>query len=150
MALLIFLFLLVFCLLLTLARLERLGWLPLQPCHSAVASRRNPVHRLLKPRSPGDCPACRLASPVSSAGGLAPAPVRPWCEVKSRRGAPKRVNTKGFACPNPTCPYFGSTDDQIHALVGDGKHGQLERIQPFAVRLAAPRTVPDATRRCTG
>src|SRR5260370_25130944 len=57
MALLIFLFLLVFCLLLTLARLGRLGWLPLQPSHSAVASRRNPVHRLLKPRGPDDCPA---------------------------------------------------------------------------------------------
>jgi hypothetical protein len=31
-------------------------------------------------------------------------PVRPWCEVKSRRGAPKRVNSQGFACPNRTCP----------------------------------------------
>jgi transposase-like protein len=57
--------------------------------------------------------------------------VRPWREVKSRRGAPKRVNTGGFACPNPKCPYFGITDDQIHALVGDGKHGQAERIQTF-------------------
>ena len=144
MALLIFLFLLVFCLLLTLARLGRLGWLPLQPSHSAVASRRNPVPRLLKPRGPDDCPACRLASPVSSAGGSAPAPVRPWSEVKSRRGAPKRVNTKGFACPNPTCHYFGSTDDQIHALVGDGKHGQLERIQTF--RCQACRTTFSARR----
>jgi hypothetical protein len=29
------------------------------------------------------------------------------------------------------CLYFGNTDDQIHALVGDGKHGQAERIQTF-------------------
>jgi IS1 family transposase len=57
--------------------------------------------------------------------------VRPWCEVKSRRGAPKRVNTEGFACPNHQCPYFGITDAQIHALVGDGKHGSAERIQTF-------------------
>src|SRR5215470_908700 len=56
---------------------------------------------------------------------------RPWREVKSRRGAPKRVNTQGFACPNPKCPYFSITDDQIHALVGDGKHGRAERIQTF-------------------
>ncbi len=41
------------------------------------------------------------------------------------------MNTKGFACPNQKCPYFGSTDDQIHALVGDGKHGQAEQIQTF-------------------
>src|SRR5262249_34520637 len=56
---------------------------------------------------------------------------RPWREVKSRRGAPRRVNTTGFACPNPKCPYFSITDDQIHALVGDGKHGRAERIQTF-------------------
>jgi transposase-like protein len=51
--------------------------------------------------------------------------------VKSRRGAPKRVNTEGFACPNRKCPYFGITDAHIHALVGDGKHGCAERIQTF-------------------
>jgi transposase-like protein len=51
--------------------------------------------------------------------------------VKSRRGAPKRIHTDGFACPNQQCPYFGITDAHIHALVGDGKHGQAERIQTF-------------------
>ena len=61
----------------------------------------------------------------------APTPVRPWREVKSRRGAPKRIHTEGFACPNRQCPYFGITDAHIHALVGDGKHGHAERIQTF-------------------
>ncbi len=89
------------------------------------------LHRLLKPRSPDDCTACRLASTPSSGGGPAPAPVRPWCEVKSRRGAPKRVKTQGYACPNRKCSYFGITDAHVHALVGDGKHGQAERIQTF-------------------
>ncbi len=56
---------------------------------------------------------------------------RPWREVKSRRGAPKRVNTEGFACPNHQCPSFGITDAHIHVLVGDGKHGQAEQIQTF-------------------
>jgi hypothetical protein len=41
------------------------------------------------------------------------------------------VNTAGFACPNRSCAYFGITDAQIHALVGDGMHGQAERIQTF-------------------
>jgi transposase-like protein len=69
----------------------------------------------------------------SSSQGARPASasVRPWREVKSRRGAPKRVNTEGFACPNPQCAYFGITDAHVHALVGDGKHGQAERIQTF-------------------
>ena len=86
------------------------------------------VHRLLKPRTPLDCPICRL-----SCSGVrpAPAPVRPWCEVKSRRGAPKRIHTEGFACPNQKCPYSGITDAHIHALVGDGKHGRTEQIQTF-------------------
>jgi hypothetical protein len=61
-----------------------------------------------------------------------------WCEVKSRRGAPKRINTEGYACPNQQCAYFGITDSHIHALVGDGKHGHAERIQTF--RCQACRT----------
>jgi transposase-like protein len=61
----------------------------------------------------------------------AASPVRPWNEVKSRRGAPKRINTQGFACPNHQCLYSGITDAHIHALVGDGTHGRAERIQTF-------------------
>ncbi len=94
------------------------------------------LHRLLRPRCPHDCPACRLASPASPAAG--PAPVRPWCEVKSRRGAPKRIPTEGFACPNSQCLYFDITDARVHALVGDGRHGHAERIQTF--RCQACRT----------
>jgi hypothetical protein len=42
-----------------------------------------------------------------------------------------RGNTAGFACPNQQCQYFGITEAHIHALVGDGKHGQTEQIQTF-------------------
>src|SRR5215472_981141 len=67
------------------------------------------------PRCPDDCPACRLASPATSGTGPAPLAVRPWSEVKSRRRAPKRIPTAGFACPNRQCTYFGITDAHIHA-----------------------------------
>src|SRR6266702_8421722 len=127
MSLHVFLFLLVVCLL-SLALLGRLPWPHLQLSHAQAGRRRTLVHRLLKPRTPRDCPLCRLCS---SSVRPAPAPVRPWREMKSRRGAPKRVNTQGFACPNRNCPYCGITDAHIHALVGDGKHGQAERIQTF-------------------
>jgi hypothetical protein len=140
MAFHIFLFLLVICLLLTLARLGRLGWLHLQPSHSAVASRSSPGHRLLKPRSPLDCPACRLASPGSSGVEPASAPVRPWRKVKSRRGAPKRVNTAGFACPNRTCPYSGITDADIHASFW-GWQAWPGRAHPNVSRPCLPRHV---------
>src|ERR1700674_3394123 len=95
----VFVLLLVSFLILFLARLWPLCWLSLQPSHSQAARRRTLVHRLLKPRSPADCPPCRLASTPSSGGEQAPAPVHPWSEIKSRRGAPKRVNTEGYACP---------------------------------------------------
>jgi len=131
MVLHVFVFLLVVCLLLSLALLWRLDWLPLQPSHARARAIHSITQRLLKPRTPLDCPTCHLAFTASSGTGPAPLPVRPWREVKSRRGAPKRVNTAGFACPNPQCPYFGITDAQVHALVGDGKHGHGERIQTF-------------------
>jgi IS1 family transposase len=89
------------------------------------------LERLLKPRTPAACPTCRRHTTLPSS---APAPLQPpppWRECKSRRGAPKRIATDGFACPNPTCVYFRNSDATIHALVGDGTHGKVERIQTF-------------------
>jgi IS1 family transposase len=124
-------FLLVVCLLLSLTLLWCLDWLPLQPSNSRGRAIHSITQRLLKPRTPLDCPACRLAPTPLSGGEPAPLPVRPWREVKSRRGAPKRIHTSGFACPNQQCLYFAITDTSIHALVGDGTHGRAERIQTF-------------------
>ncbi len=100
MAFHVFLFLLLSLLILCLVRLCSLCWPHHCPAQPAAAARYTLIQRLLKPRSPHDCPACRLSCTLSSGVGSAPHPVRPWREVKSRRGAPKRVNTEGFACPN--------------------------------------------------
>ena len=105
----------VFFLLLCLAWLWHLYWLHHNPPHPRVGAIHTKIQRLLKPRTPLDCPACRLSCTLSSGVKPAPASVRPWHEVKSRRGAPKRVNTEGFACPNRKCPYSGITDAHIHA-----------------------------------
>ena len=86
MAVHMFLFLLVF-MLLSLALLWCLDWLHLQTSSSRGEVIHSTVHRLLSPRSPDDCSACRLASTASSGEDPAPTPVRPWREVKSRRGA---------------------------------------------------------------
>jgi hypothetical protein len=107
-------FLLVFFLILSLARLWHHGWLHLLPSPSQTEAVRTRVHRLLKPRTPLDCPSCRLACTPWPGVRPAPALVRPWSEVKSRRGAPKRIDTQGFACPNRTCLSFGITAAQIH------------------------------------
>ncbi len=144
MTLHVFLLLLLPFLILFLAHLCQLYWTHDQPSHSQAEAMRTTVQRLLKPRTPLDCPICRLSCTISSVREPAPAPVRPWREVKSRRGAPKRVNTEGYACPNRECPYFGITDAHIHALVGDGKHGHVERIQTF--RCQSCRTTFSARR----
>ncbi len=105
------------------------------------------VRRLLKPRTPHDCPACRQPSSTTPPTAATCPPIRPWREVKSRRGAPKRIATQGFACPTSTCAYYRITDAQVHALVGDGAHGKTERIQTFRCQacgttFTARRTTP--------
>ena len=127
----VFLFLLLFFLVLSLVWLCRLSVLHCGLAHWRAGAKHSVVRRLLKPRTPLDCPACCHSSTFSTDAGPSPLPVRPWSEVKSRRGAPKRVNTEGYACPNRTCLYSGITDARIHALVGDGKHGRAECIQTF-------------------
>src|SRR5262245_29123602 len=88
-----------------------------------------PIQRLLRPRTPDDCPACCQPMPAVARTTPTRALVTPWCERKSRRGAPKQIDTQGFACLNRACTYYRITDAQIHALVGDGAHGKCERIQ---------------------
>src|SRR6266576_1572686 len=125
------LLLLLFCFLLCLTWLWHRDWAHRGLQHLTVKTAHPMVHRLLKPRPPLDCPACRHASTPSLDAVPAPAPVRLCRVFKSRRGAPKRIDIEGFTCPNPQCRYFGNTDAHFHALVGDGKHGRVERIQTF-------------------
>ncbi len=99
----------------------------LRSCTAAA----NRVQPLLKPRTPDDCPACCQQAACHTHGLPARPPIRPWREVKSRRGAPKRIATQPFACPNRKCAYYQITNAQVHALVGDGTHGKAERIQTF-------------------
>lgn len=105
------------------------------------------VRRLLRPRTPDDCPACRQEVLAPTLNPPTAPPVTPWFEIKSRRGAPKRINTDGFACPNRMCVYYRITDRQIHAVVGDGAEGKAERIQSFrcqacGVTFSARRDTP--------
>lgn len=82
---------------------------PRQPSDPAVVAT---VQRLLKPRSSTDGPACRRQLAWSPLASAQPPSVRPWRELTSRRGAPKRITTDGFACPNHACLSYASTDPQ--------------------------------------
>lgn len=79
------------------------------------------IPRPWKAKSPADCPACQ--SGLQLAIHPIHRDVKPWSACKSSRGRKKKVKTQGHACPNPTCRYFGITDETIHALVGNGKRG---------------------------
>ena len=59
-------YLLVVFLMLCLALFWYLCWLPLRLSSSSGKAKRSTLHRQLMPRSPDDCPACRLASTASS------------------------------------------------------------------------------------
>ena len=67
--------------------------------------------RRLHPRTPDDCPLCRLAA------------------TSPQDVPPRRVPTEGYACRNPRCCYYGNTDAQLHALVAAGHQGRTEQIQ---------------------
>ncbi len=67
----VFVFLLVVCPFLCLALLWRHDWFHLRPSSSRGGAKRGTLHHLLKPRSPDDCPACRLGSTPSMGGGTA-------------------------------------------------------------------------------
>ena len=85
--------------------------------------------RRWKPRSPKDCPHC--CQGLSLESRPVQREVEPYAERKSTRGRKKEICTAGFACLNPLCDYFGITDDQVHALVGNGKRGIKNDIQHF-------------------
>jgi hypothetical protein len=98
--------------------------------HRALPRLSNRIRRL-HPSTPDDCPHCRkAAAPRQDLDRPAPA-VRPWREGRSRRGAPRRIRTEGYACRRPGCRYYGVTDAQIHALVAAGHQGRTDHIQQF-------------------
>jgi len=94
-----------------------------------VVAARAQVARALRPRTPEDCPECQAASQGAEEGNTVRPVVRPWSEVKSRRGRKKGLDTAGHACWNRACVYYGITDAKVHALTGYGGHGRSDRIQ---------------------
>jgi hypothetical protein len=143
-------FLLIFFLILSLAWFWRHGWLPLQPSYFKTGAVRTTVHRLLKPRTPDDCPLCHLASTPSLGAGPVPGPIRPWREVKSRRGArhPHRHSRVRLSMPavlvlwDHRCAHprgFSAMASMVRPSVS----------RPFEALPAAARLLHDGTRPCT-
>jgi hypothetical protein len=62
------------------------------------------LHRLLKPRSPDDCPACRLASTHAAGGG--PAPVRPLARGQKPPSRTQAREHRGLCLSQPAMPVL--------------------------------------------
>jgi IS1 family transposase len=80
--------------------------------------------RRLRPRTPKDCVECRVEEHL--AVPAATRMPRPWSEVKSARGRPKKHNSDGQACMNAACEYYRDTDGLHHALRWDGQRNKCE------------------------
>jgi IS1 family transposase/transposase-like protein len=85
--------------------------------------------RVLKPRTPDDCPLCRRPHPTPLLGNVRKPGVKPWPTRKSRRGPAKRVCTAGHACPNAACVYHGNAESTFHALVGNGRRNGIQQLK---------------------
>jgi hypothetical protein len=107
------------------------------PAHSE-RSLRSLVPRRLRPRSPLACPACCRSAARSSGQELSSRAVRPWREIKSRRGARHPRDERGLCLPKVRASTPGSPMRRSMRLLGDGSHGRAERIQTF--RCQACRT----------
>ena len=86
--------------------------------------------RVLHLHTPDHCRACHYAvpAPLHLAHYRKPG-VLPWRQRKDPRGTKKKIDTRGYACCNSACDYYGNIESDFHALVGKGAHGQVERIQ---------------------
>ena len=85
--------------------------------------------RPLKPKTEDDCPFCRADKVSPLEKPEIRLSLRPWSEVRNRRGGKKTIYTQGHACNNPKCIYYRIKDERIHALVGYGSHGKHEKVQ---------------------
>ena len=82
--------------------------------------------RQWRPKTPHDCPHCQAEQRLQLVH--INHEVTPWAQRKGKGGRKKAFCTKGFACLNPHCDYFGITDDTIHALVKDTDRGKDKDI----------------------
>jgi hypothetical protein len=90
---------------------------------------KSPKSQMMRPKTEKDCPQCRtMADGLGSFSRCNHSPL-PWRQVKSPRGKKKTIRTQNYFCSNEVCAYYLITDQAIHALVGNGKHGKYEDIQ---------------------
>ena len=103
--------------------------------------------RLLKPRTPDDCPECRQTRAAAADYPSTHIPVIPWRERKSRRGAPKRILTQGFPVPSAPVPTTVSPMHNSMPWWVTAPMVVASGYRPCAARRVAPPSALAAIRR---
>jgi hypothetical protein len=87
--------------------------------------------QIYRPKSQKDCPCCQaaLAQGIPLSPECQHTPLTPWDQIKGKEGPPKFICTEGHFCSNPSCRYYGISDQNIHALCGYGKQDVNKSIQ---------------------
>jgi len=150
MAFHVFVLLLVSFLIFSLAPL----WSGCEPHPGSAQSRAsgkmyNRLHRLLKPRSPDDCQACRLASTRSSGGGPVPAEVASLAGSEEPTGSPQADSHRRLRLSHHNVPllwHYRCSDPR--GFLAMASMGMLSGSKRSEVLLAAPRSALDAILRC--
>jgi hypothetical protein len=142
----------VFLLIFSLALLCSLWWPHQGPAQSRAAAQvRTRLQRLLKPRSPDDCPACRLGSTASSGEGPAPADVASLARGQKPAWSTQASQHPGVRLSQPTVPVlreYRCSDPR--GFSGMANMGRLRGSRRSVVRRAAPPSVLDVIPPCTG
>ncbi len=141
-----FVFLLVFCLLLCLALLWGLDWLYLRPSRSQEGAKRSRLPRSL----------CRAAQTIAPPVVWPPQPRRlesrrmllcgPGVRSKAAEEHPRGYPPRASLVPTRSAPTSASPMLTSTHLSGMAGMARPRRSRPFAVRPAAPPSLPGATR----
>ena len=102
--------------------------------------------RVMKPRSLKDCSECKKSKTIETII-FKPLPV-PWSQKKGQGGRKKTISTQNYFCSNPECEYYLIADEQIHALVANGRNGKYEEIRDLKVKPAEGSSAYENIRYC--
>ncbi len=122
----LFIIILTIAILITLLLHFRARKKQLKVLHEKYDEKPGPKPLVYKPKSEKDCPCCQANHPNQATAHQMPIP---WSQVNGKGGRKKTIATEGYFCCNECCDYFGITDQNIHAVVGNGKRGKKELIQ---------------------
>ncbi len=127
---------LVACALCVMVLLSRQRQRDLQKSSAALIGRR-----LLKPRAPADCPACRRQCAHAASPPVQPSSVPPWRALKRRRGAPHASPPTGLPVPTTPAAIMASPTRRFTPASATARTRRFRRFAGKPAERPSPRAV---------